>query len=343
LGGELLVRGSASLAMGLRVPPLVVGLTVVAYGTSAPEAAVTVSAARDGSGAVGLGNVIGSGIFNVLVVLGLSALVAPLRVSRQLIRTEVPIMIAASLLLWLLCLDGALGGADGALLLLLMLAYTAFTVRNGRSNHDPGAALEAGPTGFAGWSGRALLVLAGLGMLVMGAGWLVDGSVAAARTLGVSELVIGLTVVAAGTSLPEVAASLVASLRGQREIAIGNVVGSNIFNVLFAVGAAAFLAPGPLHVPPAMLAFDLPLLLAVQVACLPIFFRNSRIDRWEGALFVAGYAAYLTYVILDATGHDALEGFSWILVTFVLPFLAATLVALGVQGVRDARRGTPDE
>ena len=338
-GGELLVRGSARLALGLRIPPLVVGLTVVAYGTSAPEAAVTVAAAREGSGAVGLGNVVGSGIFNVLVVLGLSAVAAPLVVTRQLIRTEVPIMIGTSALLWLLCLEGTLDRADGLLLVALMLAYTVYTVRNGRRNHDAGAGIEEDvPRGRRDFARCIALVVAGLVLLVLGAGWLLDGVVEAARRLGVSELIIGLTLVAAGTSLPEVATSVVASLRGQREIAIGNVVGSNIFNVLFAVGAAASVAPEPLAVPPSMLAFDLPLLVAVQVACLPIFFRNLRIERWEGGLFLAGYGAYLTYLVLDATGHDALEGFSWLMVTFVLPFLVATRVALGADGIRLDRK-----
>lgn len=339
-GGDLLVRGATGLSLGLRVPPLVVGLTVVAYGTSAPEAAVTVTAALEGGGDVGLGNVVGSGLFNVLVVLGISALVAPLTVSRQVIRTEVPIMIGTTALFWLLCLDGALGRADGVLLVTLMFSYTGYTVWAGRRNQPSVAeALEGRPASAADWAIRIGFVLAGLVLLVLGSTWLVEGALVTARRLGISELILGLTVVAAGTSLPEVAASVVASLRGQREIAVGNVIGSNIFNVLFAVGSAALFSPQALAVPPAMIAFDLPLLVAVQVACLPIFFRFARIERWEGALFLAGYGAYLAYIILDASGHDALEGFTTIMVEFVLPFVAVTLIVLGVQGWRAERRG----
>ena len=339
LGGDFLVRGATGLSLGLRIPPLVIGLTVVAYGTSAPEAAVTVTAAYEGGGAIGLGNVVGSGLFNVLVVLGFSALIAPLTVTRQVIRREVPVMIGTSILFWLLCLDGLLTRADGILLVALMLGYTAYTVRAGRRNHkDVSGAVAGIPRGLRGWGGNAGFVGLGLGLLVLGSVWLVEGAVTLARSLGVSELVLGLTIVAAGTSLPEVAASVAASFRGQREIAVGNVIGSNIFNVLFAVGAAALLAPHPVAVPPAMVAFDLPLLVAVQVACLPIFFRFARIERWEGILFLAGYGAYLAYVILDASGHDALAGFTAVMVEFVLPFLAITLVVLAVQGWQAERR-----
>ena len=247
-GAELLVRGASKLAAALGISPIVIGLTVVAFGTSAPELAVSVRAALfEGQADIALGNVVGSNIFNVLGVLGLSAAVASLVVAQRLVRLDVPIMIGASLLAFALALDGRVGRIDGALMLALGIGYTVLTVRLGRRESRAVEAEYAREFGERSKAGGHLvnagLVLAGLALLVVGANWLVDGASAIARAFGVSELLIGLTVVAAGTSLPELATSVIAAVRGERDIAVGNVVGSNIFNLFIVLGASALAAP----------------------------------------------------------------------------------------------------
>lgn len=321
-GAELLVRGASGLAAAMGVSPLVIGLTVVAFGTSAPEMAVSVQSALTGQEAVAIGNAVGSNIFNVLVVLGLSAVIAPLIVQRQLVRLDVPVMIGASVAVWLLALDGTLSRLDGGLLFGSLLLYTAWQIRTARAEPAP-ATTEA--AGSAPWPAQVVMVLVGLGLLVLGSRWLVTGAVALARTFGVSELVIGLTIVAAGTSLPEVATSVTASLRGQRDIAVGNVVGSNLFNLLAVLGLVGLCAPGGASLAAGVLDFDFPLMIAAAVACLPIFLTAGRIDRWEGILFLGYYLAYLAYLLLHAAEHDALPWFSAVMVEFVAPLTAVTI------------------
>jgi cation:H+ antiporter len=345
-GGELLVRGASRLAAALGISPLVIGLTVVAYGTSAPEAAVTLQSGLEGRADLALGNVVGSSIFNVLVVLGISALIVPLVVSRRLVRLEVPLLIGVSTLVLLLGLDGDIGRADGALLVAGAVAYTFFAVHRGRREEPTVAAEHAGEGGPPRRSARLVaahlaLVLIGIGLLVLGSRWLVHGAADLARALGISELVIGLTIVAVGTSLPEVATSVVAALRHERDIAVGNVVGSNLFNILAALGLGALVVPGGIHVAPAALRFDLPVMLAVAVACLPIFFTGHLIARWEGALFLAYYAAYTAYLLMAAAGHDALPAFSRVMAAFVVPLTFLTLVVLAARAGRAQRRSTP--
>ncbi len=347
-GAELLVRGASKLAFSFGISPLVVGLTVVALGTSSPEMAVSVQSAWAGQVDIGLGNVVGSNIFNVLFILGLSALIVPLVVHRQLVRQEVPVMIGVSLLAWALAADGGISRIDGLLLVGLLVAYTVFLIRQSRrqsaadaTSNEPGPD-EPGPGSTSQWDRhwgvQVLLVIGGLGLLVVGANALVEAAIALARQLGVSELVVGLTIVAAGTSLPEVATSIIAAIRGQRDIAVGNVIGSNIFNILGVLGVSASVAPSELTVSPSMLAFDLPVMVAVAIACLPIFFTGNLIARWEGALFFAYYLAYTAYLILDASEHDAQAGFSATMSLFVLPLTVATLAVLAWRH----RRAVPD-
>ena len=342
-GAEALVRGASRLALSVGMSPLVIGLTVVAFGTSAPELAVSVQSAVSGSADLALGNVVGSNIFNILCILGLSALIVPLLVARQVVRQEVPVMIGVSLLLLLLALDGRVGRGDGGLLLGSLIAYTVFLVVQSRRQHRRG---DAGlpddvPSASAGWDRhpamQLLLIVAGLGMLVLGATWLVDSAVRFAQYLGVSELVIGLTIVAAGTSLPEVATSIIAALRGQRDIAVGNVVGSNVFNILGVLGLSSLVGPTGIGVAPSVLAFDLPVMIAVAIACLPIFFTGNLIARWEGALFLALYAAYLAYVLLAAQQHDALQPYSAVMMMGVLPLVALTLALVAWREWRGRR------
>lgn len=328
LGGELLVRGSARLAGLAGISPLVVGLTVVAFGTSSPELAVSVQAAVKGQAALALGNVVGSNIFNVLLIMGLCALVAPLLVARQLVRLDVPVMIGASLLLLVMSLDGRIGRLDGVVLLAGLVGYLWWMVRAALRSGQQAAAPASGSRGWrAHWATQVLLILVGLGVLVVGARLLVSGATTLARWAGLSELVIGLTVVAAGTSLPEVAASVIAGLRGERDIAVGNVVGSNIFNVLCVLGTTAVVSGPGVTVPAPALRFDIPVMIAVAVACLPILITGLVVSRREGALLLAYYVAYTLYLVLDASGHDALGHFSLVMAGFVLP-----LTALGLAG-----------
>jgi cation:H+ antiporter len=288
----------------------------------------------------------GSNIFNVLFILGLSALIVPLIVSQQLVRLDVPIMIAVSVLLLVLAWDGALGRLDGALLFGIGIAYTAFAIHQSRRENRQireEYAEAFGPETEAAnprtpLPAQLALIASGLALLVVGARWVVGGAVALATTVGISELVVGLTIIAAGTSLPEIATSIVAAVRGERDIAVGNVVGSNIFNILAILGLTSIVAPEALPVGPGMRNFDIPVAIAVAVACLPIFFTGRLIGRWEGALFLGYYAAYTAYLILDATGHDALGAYSTVMLVFVLPLTAVTLIGLAAWAVRGERR-----
>lgn len=345
-GAEVLVRGAAKLAAQFGIPPLIIGLTVVAFGTSAPETAVSVQSAFNGSGDLAIGNVIGSNIANVLLILGMTALIAPLIVSRQLIRLDVPIMIGASLLTFGLAWDGSLSRLDGALLFAGVLTYTGFLIysaRKDKGNDDDEFAKEFGldeaPKPYA-WVINLGLIIAGLVLLVTGSNFLVEGAVTLARALGISELVIGLTVVAVGTSLPELATSILAAIKGERDIAVGNIVGSNIFNLLCVLGLASLVSPAAISVSPNALAFDFPVMIAVAVACLPIFFTGYRINRWEGLLFLAYYVAYTLYLILSSTGRPFADVMGEAMLGYVLPLTAVTLVVIAARAWRK-QRGEP--
>ena len=315
-GAEALVRGASKVAAALSIPPLVIGLTVVAFGTSSPELAVSVQSALSGGGDIALGNVVGSNIFNVLFILGLAAMITPLVVAQQLIRVDVPLMIAVSLGVLALGWDGRISRLEGLILFLGIVAYTVFAVRQGRKEsaavqQEYAAEFGGAPTlSAAQWLVNAGLVVGGLAMLIVGADWLVSSASAIARSLGVSDLIIGLTIVAAGTSAPEVATSVLAALRGERDIAAGNVIGSNIFNILGVLGSAALVSRNGVAVAGPALAFDVPVMIAVAVATLPIFFTGHKISRWEGALFLALYVAYVLFLLFDATDHDALPIYS---------------------------------
>lgn len=337
-GAEVLVRGAVGISFRLGLSPLVVGLTVVAFGTSFPEAAVSVGSALSGRGSLALGNAIGSNVFNVLVILGASSLVAPLVVKRQLVRLDLPVMVGSAVLVAVLLADRSLGRADGFLLFGLSVVYTALLVHLGRKEgaEAPGdeAPSEAPPPA------RPVpidlgLVAVGVGLLLLGARFLVTGASDVARSLGASELVVGLTVVAAGTSLPEVATSLLAAWRGQRDMAVGNVVGSNTFNALFVLGAGGAVAPEAIPVPSGVLTFDIPVMIAVSLACLPIFFTGWSISRREGVVFLLYYAAYLAYLVSHSADHPAEE----IIRTGVLFYAAPlTLLTLGLVLWRELRR-----
>ena len=347
VGAEALVRGSGKLAITYGVSPLVVGLTVVAFGTSSPEMAVSVASVRDGNVDIAVGNVVGSNIFNVLLILGLCALITPLVINRQVIRKEVPIMIGASLLLVGLGADGEIQRYDAALLFVLVIVFTTVLIRQSRKENKPGDAdLEAeGISLTSTWDSKLPvqigLIIGGLVLLVIGAGWLVDAAINFADSLGVSKAVIGLTIVAAGTSMPEVATSILATIRGQRDIAVGNVIGSNIFNILAVVGLSGLVAPVPLKIADSIQNFDFWVMLAVAVACLPIFFTGSLIARWEGAVFLTFYVAYTVYLVLDSQDHAALGAYSNVMLLFVLPVTVVTLGTVGVRQWRNRHDITP--
>ena len=329
-GGELLVRGAARLAAATGISPLVVGLTVVAFGTSSPELAVSVQASLAGEVDIAVGNVVGSNIFNVLLILGFSAAIVPLVVSAQLVRLDVPIMIGISGLLLLLSLDGLLSRAECAVLAGGLVAYIGIQIVLSRrspyeTDEEP---VETGRPVI-----NILLILAGLGMLVLGSRWLVQAAVQIAEAFGVTQLVIGLTIVAAGTSMPELATSVVAGLRGQRDIAVGNIIGSNIFNILAVLGISGVLAPNGIPVSNAALTLDLPVMVAVAVLCVPIF-RKHAITRWEGLLFVAYYVIYAGYLVMDSANHEGLAEYRMVVLTTVLPLTLVTVLVFSFRGGR---------
>lgn len=334
VGAEMLVKGASRVAAGFGISPLVIGLTVVAFGTSSPEMAISVSSAWKGEADIAVGNVVGSNIFNVLFILGLSALITPLVVSKQLVKLDVPLMIGVSVLAFLLSMDGRIAFWEGAILFAGVVGYTILAIRMGKASGETGEAVEGADRT---WLNIGLIAV-GLVLLVLGSQWLVSAAITIATAMGVSELVIGLTIVAAGTSMPEVATSITAAIRGQRDIAVGNVVGSNIFNILAVLGLTAMVAPGGLPVSDAAINFDYPVMIAVAVACLPIFFVGYTIQRWEGAVFLAYYVAYTVYLVFDATGHDALPAFSQAMMGFVVPLTVITLAVVLVREIR-RRRG----
>lgn len=314
MGAELLVRGGSRLAVAAGVPPLVIGLTVVAYGTSMPEMAVSVIASLRAEPDLALGNVVGSNIFNVLLILGLSAAIAPLAVSKQLIQVDVPVMIAASVVLAVMALNGTIGRIEAAFLVAGAICYTLFLMRKGRRDMAAELACDDAPRDVRR-PGRMLtsitMVAGGLMLLVFGSSQLVTGASEVARQLGVSELVIGLTIVAAGTSLPELATSLVAAIRGERDIAVGNIIGSNIFNILAILGVSGVVSERGIAVSNGALTHDLPVMVGVALVCVPIFMTGGRISRLEGVLLVLGYACYLAFLFswaLDGVAAGSLAG-----------------------------------
>jgi cation:H+ antiporter len=328
LGAEWLVRGASRLAAAAGVSSLVIGLTVVAFGTSAPEMAVSVKASWLGQADMAAGNVVGSNIFNVLFILGVSALITPLLVAQDLVRRDVPLMIVMSgVVLWL-AWDGEIGRIDSICLLLGLIAYTVWIIRASRREKAEVVAeyeAEFAPKRKSSLVANLAFVVGGLPLLVLGSRWLVEGAVQFAQWMGLSEVVVGLTIVAAGTSLPEVATSILAAIRGERDIAVGNVVGSNFFNLMGVLGMAGTVSPEGLPVSSAMTTFDMPIMIAAAVACLPVFARGFVIPRWEGGLFVLYYAAYTTWLILDATEHQAKAGYGKVMLQFVIPLTALTL------------------
>lgn len=295
-GAEGLVRGSSSLGLRLGLSPLVVGLTIVAFGTSAPELAVSMNAAHMGQTDVSIGNVIGSNIANIGLILGLSAIVHPINIDSKLIRTDIPIMIAASILFCLLILDSKLTRIDGAILMTGVIAFTVFNVLKARlAKPIVHETFEAGiATLQNGFVRDIVFIITGLTMLTIGGRYLVEGAVHIARIFGVSEAMIALTVIAVGTSLPELATSVFAAAKKMSDISVGNIVGSNIFNIFSVLGLSSILSPLPQG---NVTWVDIGVMIIFTLAVLPLARSDFILKRWEGLLLLGGYAGYISWLV----------------------------------------------
>lgn len=332
-GGECLVRHASKLASAIGISPLVIGLTVVAFGTSSPELVVSVQSALAGKPDVALGNVIGSNIFNILFILGISPIIIPLSVSHQLARYDLPILLAVSVGVWLASYDGSISKANGLVLSVGLIIYTIWAVKLGRRQHKTITNTDRPEPDYPIVNSRikpvivsiALLAL-GLALLMVGSKLFVDAAIAIARQFGVSELVIGLTIVAAGTSLPEVATSVLAALRGERDIAVGNVIGSNLFNLLGVLGIAGLVSADGIHVADTAFDFDMPVMILATVICLPIFITQNSISRWEGAIYIIAYVLYTISLFAMATSAITVSDSTFALYFLVSPILAVVLL-----------------
>ncbi len=295
LGGEMLVRGAVALATRLGLSPLFIGLTIVGFGTSMPEMMTSVQAAFLGAPGIAMGNVVGSNIANILLILGIAALIAPMRVQRDAFRRDGAVLVAASLLCLWVVLAGQVGRLVGVLFLAVLAGYLLYALRCERQGAGE---TEPLPEGVAGRGTALVLLLAGLALTLVAARYLVMGAVGVAQDLGMSDTVIGLTIVAVGTSMPELVTSVIAARKGQSDVALGNIIGSNIFNILAILGVTAVLHP--LAVPPEIAVFDIWVMLAATAALLAVAITGWRINRGEGAVLLCGYGAYL--LVLLRTG-----------------------------------------
>jgi|BenlonsequeITSRD_1030534.scaffolds.fasta_scaffold00084_18 cation:H+ antiporter len=356
-GADLLVKGAGRLALLVGISPLVVGLTVVAFGTSAPEAAVSLKSALIGKVGITVGNVVGSNIFNTFVVLGVASLIAPLVVHAQVIRKEVPLLVGASFLLLVLSLDGVISRWDGVLLFVLIVAYTWWSIHSSRressdvsdeygqrfgEEHDhsiPDEVPGLKQTGPKAVFLNLFLLCVGIGMLIFGSNMLVNGAVAIAEFFGVSDLIIGLTIVSIGTSLPELATSIMAGIRGERDIAVGNAVGSSLFNILAVLGLSGLASPSGVPVASSTLHVDLPVMIFSALACLPVFLTSHKISRGEGVAFILYYCIYIAYLILDAAASPHLFLFIQLVLYIVVPLTVIFAAYLLIKGIRQHRRG----
>ncbi len=335
IGAELSVRAAVALAALLNTRPLFLGLTVVALSSSAPQMAVGLQAALNESPDIAVGSVIGSNIFNVLVTLGLSALIIPLRVARQMVRVDLPLMIGATALVAALAWNGELSRLDGAILLLGLAGYIAVVLRQfAHGMRHPGTADATPQRRGLPILGRLTVMCCGLALLVAGSHLLVGAAVVIAQDLGLSERVIGLTVIAVATSLPPLTTSLIAALRGERDIAVGNIIGSNLFNLLGVLGITSLIAAGPLSISPNALDFDLPVMLGVAALCLPLFYSGYRITRLEGLLLLGLYAVYALHIVSFTTGMPLADRLERLMIHYALPMLGVCVLVSTVRAWR---------
>ena len=339
VGGHFVVDGASKLGARFGLTPIVIGLTIVSAGTSTPELAVVSQAIAADDTELAVGSIIGSNIANVLLVLGLVAAFGTIHVANRVVRVDIPIMIAASVAVLLMSLDGKLSRPEGIVLVAGVVVFVIWTLRaaprtvtEGHGSTSPAETPQTRPviaTSIAG-------LVAGIVALAVAARFVVSAAEDIASSLGVPELIIGLTIVALGTSAPEIVTTIIAALKGQRDLAVGNAVGSNIFNILLVLGATTTLAPNGINIGTDAIELDLPIMVAAAVACLPIVFWDNKLDRWEGAVFVGYYLAYLSFLVLDATGHRASDPFAVVMVAFVMPL---TVLTVGIGIVRQRRSG----
>jgi cation:H+ antiporter len=307
LGAELLVRGGSRIAVRLSVPPIMMGLTVVSLGASAPELAIGIESARTGDAALAVGNIVGTNVVNLLLILGGSAAIRAIAIGMQSLRVDLPAIAGASVLLLVMVRDGRLTASEGGVLVVYGVAYTLLIVwMSKRGSASAIAEFDSELAHHREDRSRFHLVrdivwlIGGIAVVVILADLLVDGAVDLERNLGVSEVLIGLTVVAIGTSAPELVTTLVSTLRGNRDIAIGNLLGSSVYNVALILGATMLVAPAAIEVPPEVVRIDVPIMTASALLCIPLFVSGRTVSRLEGAFLVACYAGYLGYLIL---GH----------------------------------------
>jgi cation:H+ antiporter len=307
IGAELVVRGAAQVAIALGISPMVIGLTIVSVGTSLPELAVGIVAGAAGEGALAVGNIAGTNVLNMLFILGLSALVRPLPLQLQVFKLELPVIVLAAAAMTLLSWDGVLSRTDAAVMLLMGVLYTVALVMMTRSasqaakreyqeEYAPEAALRSRPS----WQRRAVytaVLLGGIVFTVVGAELLVRGAVSIATALGVSSTIIGLTIVAIGTSAPELVTTIVSTIKDDRDVAVGNLLGSSIYNILFILSGACLATPGGFPVEPQLLWFDIPLMAGVAIGAIPVFVTGKRVSRFEGGLGVGIYLAYIVWLV----------------------------------------------
>lgn len=332
IGAELLVRGASRLATTIGMSPLIVGLVVVSFCTTSPELAVSASSALAGEADLALGNVAGSTIFNILFIIGLSAMFAPLVVKLQLIRLDVPIALAAAVVVWLMSLNGGIDRLDGMLLFAGIVAYVIFLTVQARREKDPDALAQFDTEYAQPARDRRqlivylLLIVGGLAMLVIGSNWMVDGAVSLARLFGVDDVLIGLTIIAAGTSLPEIMTAVMATRRGERDIAVGNVVGSSIYNLLAVLGVTAIVAPDGVPVPPYVLRLGLPVMIGVIALCIPMFYLGMNVSRKEGVMLFGFYIGITGFFILRGINHPAADVVGIVVAALGVTVLAAFFV-----------------
>jgi cation:H+ antiporter len=309
IGAEVMVRGGAQLASRLGISPMLVGLTVVSIGTSLPELAVGVTAALEGSGELAVGNIAGTNVVNILFILGLSALIRPLAIERRTLRFDLPVMAGAAVLLWVLAVNGVLSRLDGLILVCGAIVYTAVLIQMSRRESQATVAEYAQAFPAVPEPGEATkrvggktvqhvaMTVTGIAVVILGAEWLVGGAVGIAREFGVSDALIGLTVVAIGTSAPELVTTIVSTVRGERDIAVGNLLGSSVYNILLILGITCLVPANGLALTHNLVWIDIPLMVAASLACIPIFVSGRRVHRAEGAAMVTAYLGYLVFLL----------------------------------------------
>jgi cation:H+ antiporter len=340
VAANLVVAGSSQLGLRYGLTPAVVGLTIVAAGTSAPELAVVGQAVAVDDTELAVGGIIGSNIANILLVLGIVATIAAVRVDSRVVRIDVPIMIAASVLFFVFAVDNTIGRLESLVFLAGIVAFVTWTIRSTRAGVNGGrpALPEPPPRSTSRPAVLAAQLVVGIAGLALSARLVVTGAERIAASLGVPELIVGLTVVAVGTSAPEIITTIVAAWKGQAELAVGNAVGSNIFNILFVLGAVGTATSDGIAISAEAVALDLPVMVAAAVACLPILARRHLLERWEGLVFLGYYAAYVIFLGLDAAEHDAKDSFVLFFGWIVVPLTALTFATVAIRQFRPASR-----